>query len=108
MPAVPLLFAVTESNTPPQHCPTRIPVSAFFDESTLRITTQHDWSSPMPTAKLRILPFAIAIDSKWPPPSEIPSPVPLPVIVWPFMSSETPSSPIVMQVPDEVRFFVRK
>ena len=60
----------------------------LFDESTLRITTQHDLWSPMPSLKLRTLPFAIAIDSNSTPPSEIPSPVPLPVMVWPFMSSE--------------------
>src|SRR5208282_218097 len=92
----------------PQQSPIRTPVSALFDESTLRITTQHEVSSPMPTSKLRILPFAIAIDPKCPPPSEIPSPVPLPVMVWPFMSSETPSLPTTMQVPVAVRFVVRK
>ena len=107
IPTLPLLSAVTESSTP-QHVPINTPVSVFFDESTLRITTQHELSSPMPTLKLRILPLAIAIDLKALPPSVMPSPVPLPVIVWPFMSSDTPSLPTTMQVPVEVRFLVRK
>ena len=62
----------------------------------------------MPTSKLRILPFAIAIDAKLTPPSVIPSPVPLPVMVWPFMSSETPSWATMMHVLAEVRLVVRK
>src|SRR5215469_10440754 len=105
IPSPPLLFVVTESSVE-QHLPTSIPVLVLFDELTFLITTQHELLRSIPTLKLLSLPFAIAIDSRWWPPSEIPSPVPLPLIECFFISSETPSTVIVMQVPAEVRFLV--
>ncbi len=76
MPELPLPSAITEFNVSQQRS-MKIPSPAFLDESTLEIIALPDANSLMPVSKLRILPFAIAIDKKPMPPSVIPSRVPL-------------------------------
>src|SRR6266851_1896231 len=109
MPALPFLLALIRVRLLQQPW-IKIP-SLLLLEASIRSRVIRSLSNPeksIPSLKFLILPFEMATDCTKVPVSVIPPPVPLPVMVWPFMSIATFLWWTMMQSPAAVRFVLRK
>src|SRR6266849_8722884 len=106
MPTVALSLALTSVMLLQQPA-IKIPSSLLAEESTRSMVIRSP-EKLIPLRKFLIFPFVTATDSWNKLVSVMPLPVPLPVIVWPFMSIPTSLWWTIMQLPVAVRFFLRK